>query len=117
MFDAVRWWGTPPLPDHLLSQEEYYQSNNPTEDSIKWILEQMKDAAEKLPAISGKGQQEAFGVRSSKHAALAYRGKVGLWYGQKFNDKDIQVSTADTLVVQTRESNKKEFFDSKYVKQ
>ena len=89
MFDAVRWWGTPPLPDHLLSQDEYYQSNNPTEDSIKWILEQMKDAAEKLPAISGKGQQEAFGARISKHAALAYRGKVGLWYGQKFNDQEI----------------------------
>lgn len=40
-----------------------------------------------------------------------------LAYNVKFNDKDIQVSTADTLVVQTRESNKKEFFDSKYVKQ
>lgn len=89
MFDAVRWWGTPPLPDHLLSQDEYYQSNNPTEDSIRWILAQMKDAADKLPAISGKGQQEAFGARISKHAALAFRGKVGLWYGQKFNDKEI----------------------------
>ncbi|MCR5070975.1 MAG: RagB/SusD family nutrient uptake outer membrane protein [Bacteroidales bacterium] len=89
MFDAVRWWGTPPLPDHLLSQDEYYQSNNPTEESIKWILAQMKDAADKLPAISGKGQQEAFGARISKHAALAYRGKVGLWYGQKFNDKEV----------------------------
>ena len=30
-------------------------------------------------------------------------------------DKNIQVSTRDTLVVQTRESNKKEFFDCKYV--
>ena len=89
MFDAVRWWGTPPLPDHLLSQEEYYQSNTPTEESIKWILAQMKDAAEKLPAISGKGQQEAFGARISKHAALAFRGKVGLWYGQKFNDMEV----------------------------
>ena len=89
MFDAVRWWGTPPLPDHLLSQDEYYQANTPTEESIKWILAQMKDAADKLPAISGKGQQEAFGARISKHAALAFRGKVGLWYGQKFNDKDV----------------------------
>lgn len=89
MFDAVRWWGTPPLPDHLLSQDEYYQSNTPTDVSIKWILAQMKDAAEQLPAISGKGQQEAFGARISKHAALAFRGKVGLWYGQKFNDKEI----------------------------
>jgi SusD family. len=89
MFDAVRWWGTPPLVDHLLSQDEYYQSNTPTEESIKWILAQMKEAAEQLPAISGKGQQEKFGARISKHAALAYRGKVGLWYGQKFNDKEV----------------------------
>ena len=89
MFDAVRWWGTPPLVDHVLSQDEYYQSNTPTEESIKWILDRMKEAADALPAISGKGQQEAFGARISKHAALAYRGKVGLWYGQKFNDKTI----------------------------
>ena len=39
-----------------------------------------------------------------------------LAYNVKFNDKDIQISTTDTLVVQTRESNKKEFFDYKYVK-
>jgi hypothetical protein len=89
MFDAVRWWGTPPLVDHLLSQDEYYQSNTPTEESIKWILATMKEAADALPAISGKGQQEKFGARISKHAALAYRGKVGLWYGQKFNDKEV----------------------------
>ena len=97
MFDAVRWWGTPPLPDHLLSQDEYYQTNNPTEDSIKWILAQMKDAADKLPALSGKGQQEAFGARISKHAALAYRGKVGLWYGQKFNDKQVLAGAVEDL--------------------
>jgi hypothetical protein len=97
MFDAVRWWGTPPLPDHLLSQDEYNQSNNPTEDSIKWILEQMKEAAEQLPAISGRGQQEAFGGRISKHAALAYRGKVGLWYGQKFNDKAVLAEAVKDL--------------------
>ena len=97
MFDAVRWWGTPPLPDHLLSQDEYNQSNNPTEDSIKWILEQMKEAADQLPAIGGKGQQEAFGARISKHAALAYRGKVALWYGQKFNDKEVLAEAVKDL--------------------
>lgn len=89
MFDAVRWWGTPPLPDHLLSQDEYYQSNHPTEDSIQWILDQMADAASRLPAISGRGQQEAFGARISKHAALAFRGKVGLWYGQKSGNQQM----------------------------
>ena len=97
MFDAVRWWGTPPLVDHVLSQDEYYQSNTPTEESIKWVLARMKEAADALPAISGKGQQEAFGARISKHAALAYRGKVGLWYGQKFNDKEVLKEAVNDL--------------------
>ena len=97
MFDAVRWWGTPPLVDHLLSQEEYYQSNTPTKESIDWILARMKEAADALPAIGGKGQQQAFGGRISKHAALAYRGKVGLWYGQKFNDKEILAEAVKDL--------------------
>ena len=39
-----------------------------------------------------------------------------LAYDVNFSDKDIQVSTTDTLVVQTRESNKKVFFSPKYVK-
>lgn len=97
MFDAVRWWGTPPLADHVLSHDEYHQSNTPTEVSIDWILAQMKDAADKLPAISGKGQQKAFGARISKHAALAYRGKVGLWYGQKTGNKEMLKAAADDL--------------------
>ena len=97
MFDAVRWWGTPPLADHLLSQEEYYQSNTPTETSIQWILAQMKDAADKLPAISGRGQQRAFGARISKHAALAYRGKVGLWWGQKSGNMEMVAEAAKDL--------------------
>ena len=37
-----------------------------------------------------------------------------LAYDVNFSKNDIQVSTSDTLVVQTRESNKKEFFVPKY---
>ena len=39
-----------------------------------------------------------------------------LSYQVSFADKNIQVSTADTLVVQTRESNKREFYSPKFVK-
>lgn len=39
-----------------------------------------------------------------------------LAYNVDFAEKNIQVSTNDTLVVQTRESNKREFFAPKYVK-
>ena len=97
MFDAVRWWGTPPLVDHLLTPDEYYMKNTPTDVSIEWVLKTMKDAADALPAISGKGQQKAFGARISKHAALAYRGKVGLWYGQKFNKADVLAEAVQDL--------------------
>ena len=38
-----------------------------------------------------------------------------LAYDVNFAGSNIQVSTTDTLVVQTRESNKKEFFSTKYV--
>ena len=38
-------------------------------------------------------------------------------YNVKFEDKDIQVSTVDTMVVQTRESNQRVFFSPKYVEQ
>jgi len=37
-----------------------------------------------------------------------------LAYSVDFTDKNIQVSTADTLVVQTRDANKKVFFTPKY---
>lgn len=40
-----------------------------------------------------------------------------LAYEVNFQNDDIQVSTTDTLVVQTRESNKKVFFSPKYVNQ
>jgi hypothetical protein len=39
-----------------------------------------------------------------------------LAYNVSFDKNDIQVSTTDTLVVQTRESNKRVFFSPKYVK-
>jgi hypothetical protein len=32
-------------------------------------------------------------------------------------ENDVQITTTDTLVVQTRESNKKEFYSPKYVKE
>ena len=37
-----------------------------------------------------------------------------LAYNVDFTDKNIQVATTDTMVVQTRESNKREFFSPKY---
>lgn len=44
------------------------------------------------------------------------RNILRLAYDVEFTKKNIKVSTADTLVVQTREANKKVFFTPKYVK-
>ena len=53
----------------------------------------------------------------SNNGQPVQRDILRLAYDVKFDNKNIQVSTTDTLVVQTRESNKKEFFSPKYVKQ
>ena len=52
----------------------------------------------------------------SNEGVLVQRDILRLASEVKFNDKDIQISTADTLVVQTRDANKREFFEPKYVK-
>ena len=53
----------------------------------------------------------------SNNGEPVQRDILRLSYNVNFNNLDIQVSTNDTLVVQTRESNKKVFFTPKYVKQ
>ena len=52
----------------------------------------------------------AYNVTFKKGKLLGYDDKGN----PKYLENDIDVSTADTLVVQTRESNKKEFFSPKY---
>lgn len=51
----------------------------------------------------------------SNNGQPVQRDILRLAYDVQFDDKDIQVSTTDTLVVQTRESNQKVFFSPKYV--
>ena len=52
----------------------------------------------------------------SNNGEPVQRDILRLAYDVNFANSDIQVSTADTLVVQTRESNKREFYSPKYVK-
>jgi hypothetical protein len=52
----------------------------------------------------------------SNNGEPVQRDILKLAYNVNFEDRNIQVSTNDTLVVQTRESNKKEFFTPKFVK-
>lgn len=52
----------------------------------------------------------------SNNGQPVQRDILRLSYDVNFANSDIQVSTTDTLVVQTRESNMREFFSAKYVK-
>ena len=52
----------------------------------------------------------------SNNGEPVQRDILRLAYNVNFNNSNIQVSTTDTLVVQTRESNKREFFETLYVK-
>ena len=52
----------------------------------------------------------------SNNGQPVQRDILRLAYDVNFTAKNIQVSTADTLVVQTREANQKVFFSPKYVK-
>ena len=85
-FDALRLWGTPPLADHVFTEEDRDAPNGDPAAIIKFVLDNLDDASKVLPALEGKGQQAKFGARATKHAALAYAGKACVWYGTKFKD-------------------------------
>ncbi|MBN2636872.1 MAG: RagB/SusD family nutrient uptake outer membrane protein [Prolixibacteraceae bacterium] len=97
MFENVRWWGTPPFVDHVLTPDEYYPGNGDHAEIISWCLTQMQEAADDLPALSGMGQQRAYGARVSKHTALAYKGKIALWYGTRYDDATILAQAIQPL--------------------
>ena len=74
---------------------------------------------------SGSGEFIAKGTERTEYKDYQWGSNNGqpvqrdilrLSYDVNFVDKDIQVSTTDTLVVQTRESNQREFFSAIYVK-
>ena len=75
---------------------------------------------------TGSGEFIAKGTEKSEYKDFQWGSNNGepvqrdilrLAYNVNFGSGKIQVSTNDTLVVQTRESNKREFFSPKYVKQ
>lgn len=86
MFELMRWYGNPPLVDHVPSADEYYPENTPASRTIGWCFDTMMAAAGDLPALAAKGTQKEFGARISRHAALAYAGQAALWYGTRYDD-------------------------------
>jgi hypothetical protein len=43
------------------------------------------------------GSQRAYGARVSKHAALAYKGKIALWYGTRYDNREILAQAVEPL--------------------
>lgn len=87
MFELVRWFGTPPLVENVLTNTaEYNAANTPSATTIAWCLARVQEASDALPALTAIGTQRTFGARISKHAALAYKGKMALWYGTRYKD-------------------------------
>jgi starch-binding outer membrane protein, SusD/RagB family len=98
MFELVRWFGNPPLVEKVVKDKaDYTPSNTDPATTIKWCLARVQEAADALPALSGMGQQKAFGARISKHAALAYKGKMALWYGTRYKDNEILKQAIEPL--------------------
>ena len=110
MSELIRWFGNPPLVKGLVTTDEdrYMANEDPTQvppkAHVDWILENYDEAIAVLPALSGKGTQEAYGARISKHAAMAYAGKVCLWYATRFKDNSY-LEKADKYLEQVVNSN------------
>lgn len=72
--------------------------------------------------VTGFGEFITKGTERQEYKEYQWESKgrnfdiLRLAYNVNFENKNIQVSTNDTLVVKTRESNKKEFFNYMYIK-
>lgn len=81
MMHLTQLWGSAPLVDYVVGDENYdpYPGNTDPEISWAWIMNQFEEAASVLPSKSGLGGQSAIGGRWSKEACYAYKGKGYMW--------------------------------------
>ena len=82
-------------------------------------------SADEDVTVTGSGEFIANGTERAEYKDYQWGSMNGqpvqrdilrLAYEVNFTDKNIQVATTDTMVVQTRESNQKVFFSTKYMK-
>ena len=77
-FQAMKFWGTPPLvTSRIESFEEASLPNATREELFNQILSDFQDAFDILPTRDGWGAENL--GRASKWAAMAYIGKVNVW--------------------------------------
>ena len=82
-FELVSLWGTAPVMDHLLSTEEYQQSNSTSNELWAIVEKDLNEAINSgmLPSKSGVDDGET-GIRVTKEFAQALLGKAYLFQGK-----------------------------------
>ncbi|WP_340112951.1 RagB/SusD family nutrient uptake outer membrane protein [Maribellus mangrovi] len=81
----IRFWGNPPLIDHVLSNDELTPVNGTTEELWDYVETSLQEAISRLPEKSGLGGQQAIGGRVTKHSGYALLGKAQLLKGNYSN--------------------------------
>jgi hypothetical protein len=84
-FKLIRGWGTPPLVDHVLGQDELRPANGEKTALWNYVYTSLEEAINRLPAKAGRYGQAALGARITKEAAYAMLGKAYLWAGDNAN--------------------------------
>lgn len=89
MMHLTQLWGSAPLVDYVVGDDNYveYPGNTPAEENWKWIMQQFDEAAEVLPSKTDLNGQAAIGGRWSKEACYAYKGKGYMWQNDYKNAK------------------------------
>lgn len=77
----IRFWGTPPLVDHVLGSNELTLGNADSDDLWNYVESSLQEAIARLPEKPGLGGQSSIGGRVTKHSALALLGKAQVIQG------------------------------------
>ncbi|MBW8687566.1 RagB/SusD family nutrient uptake outer membrane protein [Chitinophaga rhizophila] len=88
-FDLVRFFGNVPLVTKQLTVSEYNTPQATPADVYKLIAEDLKFAAERLPAIAYAGIPGSNYGRVTKWAAESLIGRVFLYYTGYYNQNDL----------------------------
>ena len=87
-FELVTLWGTAPLVDHILSEDEYMQGNSTTEKLWAAVESDLNDAIGS-GHLTSKKQMSDVTYRVTKEFAQALLGKAYLWQ-KKYSDASIE---------------------------
>lgn len=78
----IQAWGTPPLVDHVLGQDELDLPNGDPSQLWDFVEASLQEAITRLPEKSGINGQADIGGRVTVHSAYALMGKSQLWSGR-----------------------------------